>query len=362
MINLNMSRRAAVALLSLLFALSVVPQRAAAEVFWTGDFEGQDLSQFNYKLNAEINGQRYINIVESPVTQGRYAAKIELHDDARWSNGLRRVELQHSPPDARTAEGSTTYFAWSFYLPQSLSVDPSQQIGYWESKNSYKQMMAFQLRGDDLTFYTRQPSNVKQWEGIGAASPGQWHRVAMKIVWSKDESVGKVSLWFDGQQVVNDSPAKTLNDDNGHFTQIGILRGDLDFTDVPTIYVDDAVEGSTLEDVRPMLPMEPVMEPEPVDMGQPMPDMAMTVPDMATQADMSQPPQDMGAMPPQDMGQPSQSNADMTASADQGAQDHKNLDGVGCAQSAAGSPLASPLLVLLLGGLGLRRRRATRRA
>lgn len=342
---------------------------ARAEVFWVGDFETQDLNQFNYKLNPEINGKAYTTLVEDPVTQGKFAAKIELHDDAKWSNGLRRVELQHAPPDARTAEGQTTYMAWSFYLPQTLPSSPSQQIGYWESKGSYKQMMAFQLQGDNLAFYTRQPQNKKQWDGVGKATPGQWHRIAMKIVWSKDETKGSVSLWFDGQQVVNEGSAKTLNDDNGHFAQMGLLRGDMDFTDVPVIYLDDAVEGSTLEDVRPMLPtiepmMEPMMEPAPTDMGMTPVDMGRDLGGMPS-VDMEQPGRPDMAAKPEDMaavGQPDMA----TARVDMGEaprQDAKNLDGVGCAQAPARRSSGARWLVMVAAMVGLvGRRRATRRA
>jgi MYXO-CTERM domain-containing protein len=51
--------------------------------------------------------------------------------------------------------------------------------------------------------------------------------------------------------VVTDAAAQTLADDNPHFTQIGLLRGAIEFTDVPIIYLDDVVEGDSLADVRP---------------------------------------------------------------------------------------------------------------
>lgn len=129
-------------------------------------------------------------------------------------------------------------------------------------------MMAFTLAGDTLSFTTRQPSNVVQWTGAGVVKPAEWHRIAMRVKWSKDAAIGSVSVWFDGVQVVDNAIAKTLNDDNPHFTQIGLLRGDADFADAPVIYIDDAIEGDTLEDVRPDLVVDtPVMEPEPTDMG-----------------------------------------------------------------------------------------------
>jgi hypothetical protein len=107
-------------------------------------------------LNGENEqGTPYIIVGGDPAAEGRNAARIELHNDAEWPNGLKRVELQHQPDDARTAEGATTFFAWSFYLPETLPEDPSQTIGYWETAQSYQQMMAFDVAGESITFSTR---------------------------------------------------------------------------------------------------------------------------------------------------------------------------------------------------------------
>ena len=93
-------------LVGLVVALAGTP--AAAAIAWTGDLETGDLSQFDYVLNGDVNGSTYASAVQDLVLQGAYAARIELHNDAVWPNGLRRVELQHVPDAARTAEGATT--------------------------------------------------------------------------------------------------------------------------------------------------------------------------------------------------------------------------------------------------------------
>jgi MYXO-CTERM domain-containing protein len=185
------------------------------------------------------------------VAEGQYAARVELHNDAVWGgSGLKRVELQHLPVPARTAEGATTWFAWSFYLPEALPEGSVQGIGYWESNDSWQQVMALNASGQDLSFQTRRPTNVVQWEGHGVATPGEWHRVAMRVTWSTNAAAGSVSLWFDGELVVDDVGAQTRADGNPHFVQIGLLRWTGDFMDVPVIILDDAVEGDSFEDVR----------------------------------------------------------------------------------------------------------------
>lgn len=233
--------------------LLALPSLAHAAPVWNGDMETGDPSQWGYLLNAEINGMTYASASDELATRGTYAARIELHNDAVWGNGLKRVELQHGPEPARTAEGATTWFAWSFYVPETLSVDPSQTIGYWESGNSYQQMMAFEVSGESISFSTRRPMNVVQWQADGMVTAGQWHRIAMRILWSKEAGTGLVDVWFDGDQVVTAAAAQTLADDNPHFTQVGLLRGQIEFEDVPIIFIDDAVEGDSYEDVHPEL-------------------------------------------------------------------------------------------------------------
>ncbi|WP_437962369.1 polysaccharide lyase (plasmid) [Sorangium sp. So ce119] len=222
---------------------------AAAAPVWTGDFETGDLSQWSTSLNGER-----ISVVTSPVLQGTRAGQIQLTNDARWPNGIKRVELNHKPAAGRTAEGKETYFAWSFYLPEALAADPPTQIGYWESDATYNQMMSFEVTGQNISFATRKPANKVQWQANGAVTPGVWHRIALHVRWSTNPSQGSVDVWFDGEQVVTAGQAQTLADGNAHFTQIGLLRNPAEFTDSPIIVLDDAVEGDTLEDVRPALP------------------------------------------------------------------------------------------------------------
>lgn len=231
--------------------LSAAPTAAMAAPVWVGDFETGDVSQWNNALNGE-----HISVVDDPTIQGAHAGHIQLTNDAVWSNGLKRVELHHSPDDGRTDEGKELYFGWSFFLPQTLTTDPTQQIGYWETDQSYHQLMAFEVSGEHLSFSTRYPNNNVQWEADGMATANTWHRIAMHIFWSQDPDQGYVDVWYDGAKVVDHGGAQTLFDTNSAFTQVGLLRGQIEFQDSPIIILDDAVEGDSLADVHPDLPGE----------------------------------------------------------------------------------------------------------
>ncbi len=241
-----LARGSAPRLVGVALLCGLAPGVAHAQV-WVGDFETGDLSQFSGSNNATVGGRDYIQIITDPVAEGAHAARIELHDDAGAT--LRRVELQHEPASGRTADGHTLFFAWSFLVPDTLPTDPAHGIGYWESRNSWQQTLSFSLAGEDLTFTTRHPGYVEQWRGVGAVTPGVWHRIALRVLWSR--TAGEVDLYFDGEKVVDSAPAETLGDDNPVFVQFGLIRDAIDIMSVPVILVDDAVEGDTLAEVAP---------------------------------------------------------------------------------------------------------------
>ena len=202
---------------------------------WRGDFETGDLSQWSYLLNP-----RGLSVVSSPVAEGRHAARVDINARDLWQNGLNRVELQYKPPPATLAEGRRSCFAWRFLLPSALS-DARHQIGYWESYPSYKQIMSFEVRGQDIRFLTRMPAERVHWTAPGVVTPAVWHQIAVCAIWSTDPAVGAVDVWFDGAPVVARGAARTLWD-NPNFVQIGILR---DAPAAPEVMlIDDAFEAA----------------------------------------------------------------------------------------------------------------------
>ncbi|HEY4185721.1 MAG TPA: heparin lyase I family protein, partial [Polyangia bacterium] len=135
-------------------------------------------------------------------------------------------------------------------VPVALS-EARHQIGYWESYPSYKQLMAFEVRGTTLAFVTRLPAEHVHVTAPGLVSPNRWHRVAMHVVWSTDPAIGFVDVWFDGTKIVDHGSARTLWD-NPNFVHVGILRDVPEPTEV--MFLDAAVEGESLDAVAAPLP------------------------------------------------------------------------------------------------------------
>ena len=221
-------------LVGLLWAMA-----APAEVIWRGDFETGNLDQWKGAPKSDA-----VKIVQDPVREGKYAVRIDGSNAAKRGT-LDRIEFQHQPTG--TMEGTERYFGWSVYLPKKFT-DTHHNVGYFETRNSWSQVMSFEVKGEDLKFTTRVPYKL-HWTGTGKLTAGRWHDFAVHVLWSRDPAKGFIEVWYDGENVVPLAKTATLKDENVCFFQLGFAR---ETSDVPeSIVIDHIVEGTTLKDVTP---------------------------------------------------------------------------------------------------------------
>jgi hypothetical protein len=214
---------------------------APAEVIFRADFETGKLDQ--WKAAPKSDG---VKVVQDIVREGKYALRIDGSNAAK-RGALDRIEFQHQPEPPGTAEGTERFFGWSVYLPKKFT-DVHHNVGYFETRNSWSQVMAFEAKGEELKFSTRQPYKL-HWTGKGKLTPGRWHDFALRVIWSRDPAKGLVELWFDGENVVPATKTATLRDENPVFFQVGFAR---ETSDVPeSILIDHVVEATTLKEVTP---------------------------------------------------------------------------------------------------------------
>jgi hypothetical protein len=229
--------------LSLTFVLVSVTG-ASSEVIWRGDFETGDTKQWSGVPKSDA-----VKVVTERVREGKYALRIDGTNAARKGK-LDRIEFQHQPKPPGTAEGTERYFGWSVFVPKKLT-DDYHSVGYFETRNSWRQLMSFEVRGEEIKYSTRVPYTL-HWTGKGKFTAGHWHDFAVHVLWSRDPKKGCVEVWFDGEKVVNKTMTATLLDENPAFFQVGFMR---DTVDVPeTIVIDHVVEATTLEEVTPAKP------------------------------------------------------------------------------------------------------------
>lgn len=215
------------------------PAVASASLLWKGDFETGNLSQWSFKFS-----EKQLRTVATPVREGKFA--LEATAVATGD----RVEVQNGM--AQASDGTDRYYAWSVMTPKALGPN-DHQTGYFETKNSYKQIMAFVIKGTDISLDTRAPNSQRRWTGKGKFTVGVWHDFVFHVKWSRDAATGLIELWFDGQKVLGPVSLPTLWDANDAFFQIGFLSG----TAGEVIYIDEAKVATALEDVLQMPPPPP---------------------------------------------------------------------------------------------------------
>lgn len=227
--------------LGLLLSILLLAAPVAADVIWRGDFETGTTEQWR---GAPKND--HVKVVNDPVREGKFALRIDGTNAARKGN-LDRLEFQHQPEPPGTAEGAERWFGWNVFLPRKLT-DGKHTLGYFETRNSWSRLMAFEVQSEDIRFSTRVPYALR-WTGKGKLTPGRWHDFAVHVLWSRDARKGFVEVWFDGDNVVPRTFTATLRDDNVAFFQIGLFR---ETSEVPeTIIIDHVVEATTQKEVTP---------------------------------------------------------------------------------------------------------------
>lgn len=234
--------RVLIRLLSVLLLPWLTP--TSAEVIWRGDFETGTTEQWRGAPKSEA-----VRVVEAPVREGKFALRIDGTNAARRGE-FDRIEFQHQPKPPGTAEGTERYFGWSVFLPKALTND-MHALGFFETRNSWRQLMSFEVHGQDIQYSTRVPHAIR-WKGPGKLTPGRWHDFVVHVLWSRDPAKGFAEVWFDGELVVPRVTTATLRDEyvkNVAFFQIGLFRGT---SDVPeTIIIDHVIEATTLAEVTP---------------------------------------------------------------------------------------------------------------
>jgi hypothetical protein len=214
-----------------------------AEVIWRGDFETGDTSQWKGVPKSDA-----IKVVKEPVREGKFALRIDGTNTAKRGK-LDRIELQHQPKPPGTSEGTERYFGWSVFVPKKLT-DDYHSVGYFETRNSWRQLMSFEVRGENIQYSTRVPYAL-HWNGKGKFTAGVWHDFVIRVLWSRDAKKGYVEVWFDGEKVVPKTMTATLLDENPAFIQIGLMRDSIETPE--TIIIDHVVEATTLEEATPKL-------------------------------------------------------------------------------------------------------------
>ncbi|MGI5861645.1 MAG: heparin lyase I family protein [Myxococcales bacterium] len=242
---------------------ALVSGSASASVVWRGDFESGDLSQWSSKQS--VSNDR-LQVVSSPVAQGRYALKVTVRqgDDPINASGNRNelVYLTYEP------SGTERWYRWQTMFPNDY---PS--ANYWQlftqfhhSGNTGSPPVEFGVIGETLGLQVR---SSPVW--TTPLKRGVWHDFVLHVKWSPSASEGFIELYYDGQLVLPKTMAATQFSGQSQYLKQGLYRHEA-ISAVGVVYHDGMIIGTTREDVMsnaPTEPTEPTNPTEPTDPTEP---------------------------------------------------------------------------------------------
>lgn len=207
-------------------------------VIWSGDFDTGDLGDWAPLESAEGR----VELVDEPVRAGSHAVRLTADQADRPGQDVR---TQLNGP-MLFDEGDEAYVAWSSYLPSDIpDIPPGGWFVFFEFHGSPFDGSplpgAFGLTNDDGEQRIKLARSQKYDYDTPWSMPivhDRWIDFVAHVKFSKDENVGFVELWVDGEQ-------QRFNDGATRLQQSTIMESqDEGLSPIATnYYKSDTLEG-----------------------------------------------------------------------------------------------------------------------
>lgn len=232
-------------------------------ILWRGDFETGDLSQWaGIHTGSAWLSDSSINVVTSPVRQGKYAAQFTDNTNP-YGNSFDRAELSSTQATTGGYNGQDWYYSWSTYLPSN----PNLKTGWADWTNLMQWMDLYHQCSPPAVvlimpgyrnnppsanpFFTFVDQPMDNQNGCATLGPkhqfylgdvvyDQWVDFTMHIKWSADPTIGYVELWKNGKQLIAKQNMRTLDTSGGVYQEAQLYRGN-NWTGTNVVYHDNVI-------------------------------------------------------------------------------------------------------------------------
>jgi hypothetical protein len=231
-------------------------------IYWVGDFETGDLSQWaGVHVGRAWGSDSSINVVTSPspVRQGKYAAQLTVNTNP-YGQSYDRAELTATRDNTGGYEGQEWYYSWSVYLPSNPDLttgwpdwtnlmqwmdlyhncSPPEALmimsGYRNNPPSSNPFITFVNKPLDNQNGCATLAPHHQWD-LGGVLYDQWIDFTLHIKWSADPTIGFLELWMNGKQVIAKQSMRTLDTSGGVYQEAQVYRGN-NWTGTTIVYQD----------------------------------------------------------------------------------------------------------------------------
>jgi hypothetical protein len=221
-------------------ALLLTANAASASVLWRGDYETGDIAQWTRYQGLASR----LTVVESPVRQGRYALRVELHQGDVASSGTRNEVLLGDPE----VEGNDHWYSWSTLFPADFPAPNTWQVfTQWHHSGCCgSPPLEFGLVGERI--HISHNGSEVLWSA--PLVRGVWHDFVVHVYFSSTS--GFIEFWYDGQPALAKTAVQTLNPGEVDYLKQGLYRN-ANIADVAVVYHDGMTIGTSMADVAPSL-------------------------------------------------------------------------------------------------------------
>jgi phosphatidylinositol-3-phosphatase len=232
-------------------------------IYWRGDFETGDLSQWaGVHFGSAWDSDSSINVDTSPVRQGNYAAQFTVNTNP-YGNPSDRAELSATQANTGGYAGQDWYYSWSTYLPSH----PNLTTGWADWTNLMQWMDLYHQCSPPAVvlimpgyrnnppsknpFFALVDQPMDNQNGCATLAPkhqfylgdvvyDQWVDFTVHIKWSVDPTIGYVELWMNGKQLIAKQYMRTLDTSGGVYQEAQLYRGD-NWSGTNVVYHDNVI-------------------------------------------------------------------------------------------------------------------------
>ena len=198
-----------------------------AHILYQVNFE--ENNPFPSWLSTQTAAPYAIQIVETPVYDGKKAARFELRDTDGENNNGTRSEIAFPGPDNTTTP--ERWYAFAVFFPREDFENDSNDevISQWHQGGKATPALCIRTKAGRIKLRIKAGIDKKEWVDLGAIEKNAWQYYVIHVKHSPGTD-GLVEIWRNGVQIVNHSGANMYDLIDGVFHtpnwKLGIYKAD----------------------------------------------------------------------------------------------------------------------------------------
>jgi hypothetical protein len=185
-----------------------------SNILYKLDFE--EKNPFPSSVNTQTSTAWGLQIVETPVYEGKKAARFELRDSDPENNNGKRAEISFPGPD--NTANPERWYAFAIYFPlNDYDTDSSDEvISQWHQGGKATPSLCIRTRNNRLRLRINTRPKGKEVIEMGAIEREKWQYYVVHVKHSATAN-GLVEIWRNGVLLVNHSGANMYDLSSGVF-------------------------------------------------------------------------------------------------------------------------------------------------